>query len=214
MIDTGQKFLSAPSVLTITFGSRSQHTHPDHVEIKVTDRIFQKQNVQYQTSYPVWWQVLFIDLFHKILDGMANNEDTTQAIPTEAVWSEFSLFAWNILSEKLVVNLKSKKSWSMKVLFKNRAITIILSTFCLSVKDAYDYQGRSFLHVPQDVGVNLKSEFPPEKCFIPKKLIHTWSGHTKGVAAIRWFPKSAHLLLSCSMDSKIKVSVYFKYGST
>ena len=78
----------------------------------------------------------------------------------------------------------------------------------LSVKDAYDYQGRSFLHVPQDVGVNLKSDFPPEKCFIPKKLIHTWSGHTKGVAAIRWFPKSAHLLLSCSMDSKIKVCIY------
>ena len=77
--------------------------------------------------------------------------------------------------------------------------------FLLTVKDAYDYQGRSYLHVPQDVGVNLKSDFPPEKCFIPKKLIHTWSGHTKGVAAIRWFPKSAHLLLSCSMDSKIKV---------
>lgn len=77
--------------------------------------------------------------------------------------------------------------------------------FFVSVKDAYDYQGRSFLHVPQDVGVNLKSEFPPEKCFIPKKLIHTWTGHTKGLSQIRWFPKSAHLLLSASMDSKIKV---------
>ncbi|KAK3583940.1 hypothetical protein CHS0354_033725 [Potamilus streckersoni] len=75
----------------------------------------------------------------------------------------------------------------------------------LHIKEAYDYQGRSFLHVPQDVGVNLKSEYPPEKCFLPKKLIHTWSGHSKGVAAIRWFPKSAHLLLSCSMDTKIKI---------
>ena len=74
-----------------------------------------------------------------------------------------------------------------------------------SVKDAYDYQGRSYLHAPQDVGVNLKSEFPPEKCFLPKKQIHTWSGHSKGVAAIRWFPQTAHLLLSCSMDCKIKV---------
>ncbi|WAR07695.1 PRP17-like protein [Mya arenaria] len=81
----------------------------------------------------------------------------------------------------------------------------ILAKRAKTVKDAYDYQGRSYLHVPQDVGVNLKSEYPPEKCFIPKKLIHTWAGHTKGVAQIRWFPKSAHLLLSASMDSKIKI---------
>ncbi|KAG0724452.1 Pre-mRNA-processing factor 17 [Chionoecetes opilio] len=75
----------------------------------------------------------------------------------------------------------------------------------LHIKDAYDYQGRSFLHVPQDVGVNLKSLEPPDKCFMPKKLIHTWKGHNKGVSAIRWLPGSAHLLLSCSMDTKIKI---------
>ncbi|GAB1607600.1 pre-mRNA-processing factor 17-like [Argonauta hians] len=75
----------------------------------------------------------------------------------------------------------------------------------LHIKDATDYQGRSFLHPPHDVGVNLKSEDPPEKCFIPKKLIHTWTGHNKGISAIRWFPKYAHLMLSCSMDSKIKI---------
>lgn len=70
-----------------------------------------------------------------------------------------------------------------------------------------DYQGRSFLHAPQDVGVNLRSDIPPERCFLPKAHIHTWSGHTKGVAAIRWFPRTAHLLLSASMDCRIKVSV-------
>lgn len=82
---------------------------------------------------------------------------------------------------------------------------LYLFRFTFLVKDAYDYQGRSFLHIPQDVGVNLKSDEPPEKCFLPKKQIHTWTGHTKGVSAIRWFPRSAHLLLSCSMDCKIKV---------
>ncbi|XP_046864429.1 pre-mRNA-processing factor 17-like [Xenia sp. Carnegie-2017] len=74
----------------------------------------------------------------------------------------------------------------------------------LHIKDAYDYQGRSYLHIPQDLGINLKSDTPPERCFLPKQHIHTWSGHTKGVSAIRFFPKSAHLLLSCSMDFKIK----------
>uniref|UniRef100_A0A8B9PEI6 Pre-mRNA-processing factor 17 n=1 Tax=Apteryx owenii TaxID=8824 RepID=A0A8B9PEI6_APTOW len=49
----------------------------------------------------------------------------------------------------------------------------------LHVKEMYDYQGRSYLHVPQDVGVNLRSTVPPEKCYLPKKQIHVWSGHTK-----------------------------------
>ncbi|XP_044756391.1 pre-mRNA-processing factor 17 [Coccinella septempunctata] len=75
----------------------------------------------------------------------------------------------------------------------------------LHIKDPYDYQGRSFLHAPQDVGVNLRSDSPPEKCFLPKAHIHTWTGHTKGIHAIRWFPRSGHLLLSASMDCRIKL---------
>lgn len=43
----------------------------------------------------------------------------------------------------------------------------------------YDYQGRSYLHVPQDVGINLRSAEAPDKCYLPKKQIHVWSGHTK-----------------------------------
>ncbi|KAK3506595.1 hypothetical protein QTP70_010592 [Hemibagrus guttatus] len=75
----------------------------------------------------------------------------------------------------------------------------------LHVKDAYDYQGRSYLHIPQDVGINLRSADIPEKCYLPKKQLHVWTGHTKGVSAIRLFPVSGHLLLSCSMDCKIKL---------
>lgn len=84
--------------------------------------------------------------------------------------------------------------------------------FCLicAVDDPVDYQGRNFLHAPQDVGVNLRSDTPPTKCFIPKKQIHVWEGHHKGVAAIRWFPKTAHLLLSCSMDGKVKIWEVYK----
>ncbi|XP_062896840.1 pre-mRNA-processing factor 17 [Mobula hypostoma] len=75
----------------------------------------------------------------------------------------------------------------------------------LHIKDMYDYQGRSYLHIPQDLGVNLRSDQPPEKCYLPKKQMHVWAGHTKGVSAIRLFPTSGHLLLSCSMDCKIKL---------
>ncbi|EGD82810.1 pre-mRNA-processing factor 17 [Salpingoeca rosetta] len=73
----------------------------------------------------------------------------------------------------------------------------------LHIKDAYDYQGRSFLHPPQHEGIKYGEA--PAKCFLPKKLIHTWPGHPKGVAAIRFFPVSAHLLLSAGMDGKIKL---------
>ncbi|KAG7254718.1 hypothetical protein CRUP_023941 [Coryphaenoides rupestris] len=78
-------------------------------------------------------------------------------------------------------------------------------TFSTFVKDMYDYQGRSYLHVPQDVGINLRTADVPDKCYLPKKQIHVWSGHTKGVSAIRLFPASGHLLLSASMDCKIKL---------
>ncbi|KAJ8275237.1 hypothetical protein COCON_G00098620 [Conger conger] len=80
----------------------------------------------------------------------------------------------------------------------------------LHVKDMYDYQGRSYLHIPQDVGLNLRSADIPDKCYLPKKQLHVWSGHTKGVSAIRLFPVSAHLLLSCSMDCKIKLWEVYK----
>ncbi|RVE45818.1 hypothetical protein evm_009499 [Chilo suppressalis] len=41
--------------------------------------------------------------------------------------------------------------------------------------------------------------------------IHTWRGHTKGVAAVRWFPATAHLMLSAGMDCRVKI--WEVYGS-
>lgn len=58
-------------------------------------------------------------------------------------------------------------------------IICCLFLFTPPVKDMYDYQGRSYLHVPQDVGINLRSSEAPDKCYLPKKQIHVWSGHTK-----------------------------------
>lgn len=80
----------------------------------------------------------------------------------------------------------------------------------LHIQDPYDYQGRSFLHPPHDVDVNLKPDHVPDRCFIPKKLIHTYTGHSKAITKIRWFPKSGHLFLSSSMDGKVKLWESFK----
>ncbi len=79
----------------------------------------------------------------------------------------------------------------------------------LHIKDTHDYMGRSFLHIPQDVDTNLRSEEPPEKCFIPKKCIYEYTGHSKGVQKMQLFPISGHLFLSCSLDCKVKVKLFF-----
>ena len=40
---------------------------------------------------------------------------------------------------------------------------------------------------------------------IPKRCIHKWAGHRKGVQSIQLFPRLGHLLLSASLDSTVRV---------
>ncbi|KAL9643481.1 hypothetical protein ABK040_010095 [Willaertia magna] len=67
-----------------------------------------------------------------------------------------------------------------------------------------DYQGRTFMSPPS----HLKPlDYTEKKAVLPKKLIHTYHGHEKEkmITAIEFFPEYGHLLLSCSMDSTIKI---------
>jgi len=63
-----------------------------------------------------------------------------------------------------------------------------------------DYQGRSYVSPPSTL-----KPYTDAKCYIPKKNIHTWYGHKKGVSKIEFFPKYGHIMLSASMDSTIKI---------
>lgn len=68
-----------------------------------------------------------------------------------------------------------------------------------------DYLGRTYMHVPQDLDVNLRKTPGEEECFVPKKKIHSWMGHSRGVSKLEFFPSSGHLLLSGGNDTKIKL---------
>ena len=69
----------------------------------------------------------------------------------------------------------------------------------------YDYQGRTYMHAPRDIDIDLYKEGGAEKNYIPKNLIHTWKHGAKPINALRFIPSTAHLLLSASADSKIKI---------
>ncbi|KAK6829751.1 hypothetical protein PG987_010335 [Apiospora arundinis] len=71
----------------------------------------------------------------------------------------------------------------------------------------FDYQGRSYMHVPLDLDVDLRKEPGSVTNYIPKKLIHTWKGHfnDKAVTALRFFPGAGHLLLASGADSTVKI---------
>ena len=66
-------------------------------------------------------------------------------------------------------------------------------------KSERDYAGRSWVEPRK----GLKQD--NDTCYIPKRCIHTWSGHSKGTNAIRFFPGSGHLLLSAGLDAKVKI---------
>ncbi|KAJ5808800.1 hypothetical protein N7474_010069 [Penicillium riverlandense] len=71
--------------------------------------------------------------------------------------------------------------------------------------EQFDYQGRTYMHVPQDLDVDLDKEVGSIKNYVPKKLVHTWKSHTKPITSLRFFPKSGHLLLSSAADGKAKI---------
>ena len=69
----------------------------------------------------------------------------------------------------------------------------------------FDYQGRTYMHVPQDLDIDLRKDVGSTTNYIPKRQIHAWKDHKQAVTALRFFPGSGHLLLSGSADTSIKI---------
>lgn len=71
-----------------------------------------------------------------------------------------------------------------------------------------DYKGRSWISPPAGLGnvvAGGKLEMDHHKCYVPKKCVHRFTGHDKGIQRIRLFPKTGHLILSAGLDGKCMV---------
>jgi pre-mRNA-processing factor 17 len=74
-----------------------------------------------------------------------------------------------------------------------------------------DYKGRSWMAPPPGMSSvlsltpTIQEKMDDHKCFVPKKCVHRYTGHNKGVQRIRLFPKTGHLLLSAGLDGKCKI---------
>jgi len=65
-----------------------------------------------------------------------------------------------------------------------------------------DYQGRPWTAPPKG---DRRADDPDHDCFIPKRCIHKFTGHAKGVQCVRPVSKHGHLLLSASLDGTAKI---------
>ncbi|CAI4056235.1 hypothetical protein N7582_000548 [Saccharomyces uvarum] len=72
-------------------------------------------------------------------------------------------------------------------------------------KSEKDYQGRGYLHPPNDIDVDLHKERMSFRCYLPKTVIRKYAGHSSGTTALKFLPKTGHLFLSGGNDHTIKI---------
>ncbi|AEO59850.1 hypothetical protein MYCTH_2308439 [Thermothelomyces thermophilus ATCC 42464] len=69
----------------------------------------------------------------------------------------------------------------------------------------YDYLGRTYMHVPQDLDFSLTKEVGSITNYIPKKMVYSWKHHGKPITALQLFPRSSHLGLSGAADGSVHI---------
>ncbi|EPZ35196.1 WD40 repeat-like protein [Rozella allomycis CSF55] len=83
--------------------------------------------------------------------------------------------------------------------------SIFHGTFHINLIVGKGEKEEKYLKVPTDIDVHLNGQPGQEQCAMPKKVIYTYMGHTKGVNQVRFFPKSGHILLSAGLDGRVKL---------
>eukprot|EP01064_Diplonema_japonicum_P031363 TRINITY_DN5575_c0_g1_i2.p2 TRINITY_DN5575_c0_g1~~TRINITY_DN5575_c0_g1_i2.p2 ORF type:complete len:530 (+),score=157.92 TRINITY_DN5575_c0_g1_i2:1723-3312(+) len=81
---------------------------------------------------------------------------------------------------------------------KTKMVEACETSFVRHVSTLYDYQGRNIITDPP-----VRSVAP--ECFPPKKLLHTYRGHNKGVHILRWLSKAGHMFASGGLEGKVKL---------
>ncbi|KAI9712149.1 MAG: hypothetical protein M1812_006987 [Candelaria pacifica] len=133
----------------------------------------------------------------------ARYQDEDQALDDEAALAGEELASDEEYVEEAIVPVTSTAISKAGTDYQDSRTSAETTEFHGSAE--FDYQGRTYMHIPQDLDIDLRKEPGSTKNFVPKKLIHTWKSHTKPITSLRFFPNSGHLLLSASADSTVKI---------
>lgn len=96
--------------------------------------------------------------------------------------------------------LKKSEEERKKLLEESKIVDEFRASTTFHGEELHDYKGRSYILPPQDL--NIASDLVN---YIPKKPVHTYSGHKKGIITAKFFPKYGHYILTGGFDHEIKL---------
>ncbi|KAA0155609.1 hypothetical protein FNF29_01526 [Cafeteria roenbergensis] len=72
-------------------------------------------------------------------------------------------------------------------------------------KEETDYQGKSWVEPPAAERAAAAIDPADRVAAVPRKCLHRYIGHSKGVQDVAFFPDTGHLLLTASLDNTVRI---------